>query len=42
MVNALNDLRNIWGEREFDAAWQEATNEELPEWLTDKSEATAS
>ncbi len=42
---AANDLRNLrvrWGVNEFDVAWREATKQELPEWLTDESEATAS
>ncbi len=29
----LRDLRGKWGEREFDAAWQQATNMDLPDWL---------
>ena len=32
-VNMLKTLRAKWGEREFDAAWQEATGEATPDWL---------
>jgi tetratricopeptide (TPR) repeat protein len=32
-VNTLKDLRAKWGEKEFNAAWQKATGEAVPEWL---------
>jgi tetratricopeptide (TPR) repeat protein len=32
-VNALKELRARWGEKEFDAAWREATGEAVPDWL---------
>jgi len=33
-VNVLKELRARWGEKEFDAAWREATGKEaVPDWL---------
>ena len=29
----LKELRAKWGEENFDAAWREATGEDVPEWL---------
>ncbi len=42
VVNMLKYLHAKWGKANFDAAWREATNEEVPEWLADESEAAAS
>jgi tetratricopeptide (TPR) repeat protein/CHAT domain-containing protein len=33
VANALKELRSKWGEEPFDAAWREATGEDLPDWL---------
>lgn len=41
-VNDLRTLRAKWGVVKFDAAWLEATGEDVPKWLMDKPEATAS
>jgi tetratricopeptide (TPR) repeat protein len=33
---AIEDLQNLrakWGKKKFDAAWQQATGEAVPEWL---------
>ncbi len=32
-ADVLKTLRAKWGEREFDAAWREATGEATPDWL---------
>ncbi|MEP7342694.1 MAG: hypothetical protein ABI977_33505, partial [Acidobacteriota bacterium] len=41
-VTALRSLRAKWGAANFDAAWQKATNENVPKWVTDELEAAAS
>jgi tetratricopeptide (TPR) repeat protein/CHAT domain-containing protein len=41
VVDTLKELRAEWGMVNFDAKWQEATNEDVPEWLTNESDATA-
>jgi tetratricopeptide (TPR) repeat protein len=33
VANMLKKLRAKWGTKSFDAAWQKATNEAVPEWL---------
>jgi CHAT domain-containing protein/tetratricopeptide (TPR) repeat protein len=35
VVNMLKDLRAKWGKKQFDAAWQQATGEAVPEGLID-------
>lgn len=45
VTNAVNDLRRLWtawGATNFNAAWREATEEDVPEWLTGESEGKAS
>ena len=33
VADMLRNLRGKWGEREFDAAWRQATNMDVPDWL---------
>lgn len=40
-ANNLRSLRADWGKWEFDAAWRNATNIEIPDWLIDDLEATS-
>lgn len=40
-VNDLRTLRTRWGRQAFDAAWREATGEDVPDWLQESSKAAS-
>ena len=40
VVNALRKLRAKWQPSNFDVAWKEETNQDIPEWLRDLSEVS--
>jgi tetratricopeptide (TPR) repeat protein len=40
VVSALRKLRAKWQASNFDVAWKEETNQNIPEWLTDLSEVS--
>jgi hypothetical protein len=37
-MHVLRTIRNKWGPENFDAAWNEATGEDVPDWFDDEIE----